>query len=88
MRGPHRHQYDPAARLLIQLNTAHPWSLRFGLLERPRHPSQLSKKVEIEAWNFRLLKPRRLRIPHKTSINSSSHNDVFELFSNAELSIH
>jgi hypothetical protein len=30
MRGPHRHQHDAAARLLIRLNTVHPWSLRFG----------------------------------------------------------
>jgi hypothetical protein len=30
MRGPHRHQHDAAARLLIRLNAVHPWSLRFG----------------------------------------------------------
>jgi hypothetical protein len=30
MRGPHRHQHDAAARLLIRLNTLHPWNLRFG----------------------------------------------------------
>ena len=47
MRGPHRHQHDAAAQLLIRLNTVHPWSLLSSLLERLRHSSQLSKMVGI-----------------------------------------
>jgi hypothetical protein len=38
MRGPHRHQHDAAARLLIRLNTVHPWGLRFGRRLAPTAP--------------------------------------------------
>jgi hypothetical protein len=56
------------------------------LLERPTHSRPAFRGVWIEAWNLRLLKPRRLRIPCTTRpprTNNSGHNDVFRLFSNA-----
>jgi hypothetical protein len=54
MRGPHRHQHDAAARLLIRLNTVHPWSLRFGPVSRQLLPAgapKTSKPASQEGWD-------------------------------------
>jgi hypothetical protein len=46
MRGPHRHQHDAAAQLLIRLNTVHPWGLRFERRLGPTAPCWSAEDIQ------------------------------------------